>query len=191
MLLIFHRRNFPSVRLGSKQVFTCKTDILCRVVISVVDRHTLWTDPSPYRQGQRIKQISTDMTQLGRGEKSVQLQIRSAVPPCLVGKLAEYFSPRSIADRFCQTMVLEHIGNRQPLNKNGLVFAYGFCRELVQIVLTGVYDLCVHLCKRTSCLAAIVTAFDFAAQSALADLHSSLFSLQEARIRKPLASAQC
>src|SRR6185503_8606342 len=92
-----------------------------------------------------------------------------------------------ITDCLSKTMILEHIRNTQSLNKDCLIFADRPGCKFVQMVSACVCYFCVNPGNYQSCLASIVAAFYFTAQTTLANLQTSLFDLQKLWIWQLLA----
>jgi hypothetical protein len=67
--------------------------------------------------------MTTHATKFRAGKEPIECKIASAVPFGFVFQLPEHLSPRSIADRLSETMILEQIRSTQSFNKDRLVFA--------------------------------------------------------------------
>src|SRR5215216_5582931 len=99
--------------------------------------------------------MTAGTTKFRAWKEPIKFKIGSAIPLGFVFELPEHLTPCGAGNRFGKAMILEHIGNRQPFDKYRLVFAYGLCRKLVQVILACVYYLCVNLCKFKTRLTAI------------------------------------
>jgi hypothetical protein len=177
--LISRRRDFPGVRPGSfypfQQVLPCFLDIDRCVDVSVVAPSTSWTVPFAHSQRQFIQQMATPRTQLRRRKEPIQRKIGSAVPECLVFQFSEYLSERRINDVFGKIVIPHHSGHVQSFDKDRLVLADDPGRELLKRVAPCVADSGVKSGYFELGFLTIITAFDFARQSALKSLQS-LFS---------------
>ncbi len=134
--------------------------------------------------------MTTSATEFRGWKVPVERNIGSAIPFSFVFQLSEHLSPRCVANRFSQPLILVHIRNTQTLNKDRLVFAYGLCRELVQIVSAGVCYFGVNPGYLKSRFVSIVTALYFTTQTTLANLQTPFFLLQKLRIWQLLAIAK-
>jgi hypothetical protein len=83
--------------------------------------------------------------QLRGREELIQGDKIPPMPFSLVLKLPEEFGKRRIAEMFGECVILEHPGDIQSSDVDGLVLADGLCRELVNVVGANVSDLRVLL----------------------------------------------
>jgi len=133
--------------------------------------------------------MATRRTQLGRGEETIQLKIRSSVPARLVIEFPKDLGERRIPNVFGKAMILHHPGDVQTFDKDRLVLADDLRREFLNRVSSDVADLGVKPGYFEFGFLSIITALDLAGETALQFLQS-LFSPQErARIFKPLSVA--
>src|SRR5258705_4524062 len=97
-------------------------NVVCRVAIPVVPDTTLWTDPLTYIKGEVFHNMLAVMTGFAGGIPPINFDEGSSVPLAFVLQLTDKGAPSHITDRFCQSVVLDHILDRQTLHADHLVF---------------------------------------------------------------------
>jgi hypothetical protein len=130
----------------------------------------------------------TAITAQFRGrEELIQGDEISPVPVRLVLKLAEYLCERRIAQMLGEVVILEHAGDIQSFDIDGLVLADCRSRELVNVVGANVSNLHVLFGYLNSFFVAIIRAFDLARKSMLSQTQSLGSLMQRSRILKIVA----
>jgi hypothetical protein len=105
--------------------------------------------------------------QLRGREELIQRDEISPVPVRLVLKLPKDFGERRIAEMFGEFVILEHSGDIQSFDVDGLVLADCRSREFVNVVGANVSNLRVLFGDLDSLFVAIIRSFDLARKSAL------------------------
>ena len=110
----------------------------------------------------------TAITAQFRGrEELIQGHEIPPIPVRLVLKLPKDFGKRCIAELFGEVVILEHPGDIQSFDIDGLVLADRRSREFVNVVGANVSNLRVLFSDLKSLFVAIVRAFDLARKSTL------------------------
>jgi hypothetical protein len=99
------------------------------------------------------------MTGLRRWEPSVNLDQGTPIPLGFVLQLAGELTPSHITNRFGETVVGNHVLDRQALNTHHLVFVDDACTEFVLVVPPSISNLGVYLSNLEPCLGSILGAF--------------------------------
>ena len=127
----------------------------------------------------------TAITAQFRGrEELIQGDEIPPVPSGLVLKLPEDFGKRRIAEMFGEFVILEHPGDIQSFDIDGLVLADCHSREFVNVVGANVSNLRVLFGELNSFFVAIIRAFELARMSALFKAKSMCRLVQWSRILK-------
>src|SRR6266700_6890829 len=84
--------------------------------------------------------MSTVEATFGRGIPLVDLDQVPAIPRCFVGQKGHKLTPPHVTDRFSQTVIFDHVLDRQRLDADRLVFTDQTCRELMQEVTASLSD---------------------------------------------------
>ena len=82
--------------------------------------------------------MSTVKAAFGGGIPLVDLDQVPSIPRCFVFQLGHKLTPTHITDRFCKTVVLDHVLDLQALDADRLVFTDQACRELMQEVTASI-----------------------------------------------------
>lgn len=127
--------------------------------------------------------------QFRRREELIQWDEVSSVPGRLVLKLPKDFGERRVAEMFGEFVILEHPGDIQSFDIDGLVLADCRSREFVKVVGANVPNLRVLFSDLNSLFAAIIRVFDLAGKSALFKAKSLCCLVQRSRILKPSSIA--
>jgi hypothetical protein len=127
----------------------------------------------------------TAVTAQFRGrEELIQGDEIPPVPSGLVLKLPENFGKRRIAEMFGEFVILEHPGDIQSFDIDGLVLADCHSREFVNVVGANVSNLRVLFGDLNSLFVAIIRPFELARKSALFKAKSLRRLVQWSRILK-------
>jgi hypothetical protein len=129
-------------------------------------------------------------TQFGGRKELIQGDELPPVPHSLVLKLPEDFTKRRVADVFSKAVILQHSGDIQSFDIDGLVLADCHSRELVNVVGANVPNLGVLFGDLNSLFVAIIRAFDLARKTTLLQSKSLSRFVQRARILKILPVAR-
>src|SRR6266487_1516963 len=154
---------------------------VCGVEISVMVRMTLWTGPNALGKVKGFMNVSTVKAAFTRRIPPVNLDQCATIPCGFVLQLSYKLAPSHIADRFSETMVLDHILDRQTLDADHLVLANHACRELMPKITATVSDTGMNLCHLQTSLLFILRAFFPACMPTLCMGQSLLIISEELR----------
>src|SRR6266487_15511 len=163
---------------------------VCGVEISVMVRMTLWTGPNALGKVKGFMNVSTVKAAFTRRIPPVNLDQCATIPCGFVLQLSYKLAPSHIADRFSETMVLDHILDRQTLDADHLVLANHACRELMPKITATVSDTGMNLCHLHTSLLFILRAFFPACMPTLCMGQSLLIVSEELRIPNGLATGE-
>ncbi len=110
------------------------------VPVPVVSGPAGLTGPLSDAQGHRVGDHPAGRAQPGTGEPPVDNDQLAAVPGCLVLQHRPQLAPRGVTDGTCQRVVPQHVGDRQILDHERLVFTHETSRQLVQEVPAPIGD---------------------------------------------------
>src|SRR6266487_1340099 len=105
--------------------------------------------------------MSTVRAPFGRGIPLVDLGKVPAIPCCFVGQKGHKLTPPHVTDRFSQTVIFDHVLDRQRLDTDRLVFTDQACRELVQEITASLSDTGMDASNLLTSLGSILTALLF------------------------------
>jgi len=167
-----------------------RQDIMCCIFVPVVDYSTFRTSPLSNRKRKTFNDMPAIKASLAGREESVDLNQFLSVPFALVLQHPNKVAKTCITDRTCKTMVLDHASNVQVFSCNQVKPAYKISSDFIEIVVSRIGDILLHLSYRNSRSLLTSTAF-------LATRHDSLqpgkfleFGLQVLRVWNTLTSGQ-
>ena len=121
--------------------------------------------------------MSTVKAAFGGGIPLVDLDQVPPIPCCFVFQLGHKLTPTHITDRFCQTVIFDHVLDLQTLHADRLVFTDQACRELMQEVTASLSNTGMDSATFVRALARFLLPFCFLAcrLCAFASCFSSLW----------------
>jgi len=132
----------------------------------------------------------TTVTAQFRGrEELIQGDEIPPVPSSLVHKLPEDFGERRVAEMFGEFAILEHPGDIQSFDIDGLILADCRSHEFVNVVGANLSNLRVLFGDLNSLSVAIIRAFELARKSALFKAKSPCRTASRLQTRVETASA--
>ena len=115
-----------------------RQNIMCRVIVPIVDYSAFGTSPFTNRQRQGFYNVSTIKAPLTGRKESVDFNQFLSVPLALVLQHTNERAETSIADRTGKTMVLYHTANVQIFGCNEIESAYKIGSDFLEIVVPRV-----------------------------------------------------
>ena len=120
---------------------------------------TLSTLPSSIRQAKKVILVPAYVATLRRWKKPVNLGDATTVPLTFIGQHIDKGIPATIADRFGEVVVLDHVTDSEILYIYRLVFADKLSAYLMEKILPLVRDLFILTCKLYDCFPSVIRAF--------------------------------
>src|SRR6266849_2364326 len=134
--------------------------------------------------------MSTVRATFGRGIPLVDLDKVPAIPCCFVGQKGHKLTPPHVTDRFSQTVIFDHVLDRQRLDTDRLVFTNQTCRELVQEITASLSNTSMDASNLLTSLGSIPTSLLFPGVLPLCFRQFLLICMEELRIADRLASRE-
>ena len=113
-------------------------DVLCCILVPVMNRSTRLTRPLAHRQRHAFRDVPARRAAFGRGEPAIHFHNRRAVPLALILKLANDLAPAHVCDSAREAVAEHHVLDRQCLHRDYVVLSYKLRRELLLKVTAGV-----------------------------------------------------
>ena len=120
-----------------------RNDILRGIVIAVVSRPALWTNPSAHRQCQPFQSMPATRARLGTRKPPIHRDHSPAIPTGLIFNHAAELSEACVGDMPCQRRVLNHVFDLQIFDADHIELARKPSGERVQSVGALVCNLAV------------------------------------------------
>lgn len=123
---------------------TNRFNVLRSVVVAVVNRYTTSADPTTNRERHLRRDYAATRATLGTWIPTVNLSEVLAVPSALVLGLQPKPTKTSVTDALGEAVVPDHAAHVQVLNADHVEAFDQIGRDLVQVVRSGISDVCVN-----------------------------------------------